>query len=121
MQFLLLYAGESVLTHSRLNYNAGTSELKKMPNIVHLNADIAYLYMFTYLTHINLAYFLWDICKQCRARSAAQNAASDQDLHYLLTGCSIKICPFSTMHDFCRLSLVCCLCNLVVFIANTMD
>ena len=43
------------------------------------------------LTHISIAYFLWDISKQCSSRSDAANAASDQDLHCLLTECSVKI------------------------------
>ena len=43
------------------------------------------------LTHISLASFLWDIGKECRPRPDAQNMASDQGLHCLLTKYSIKI------------------------------
>ena len=43
------------------------------------------------LTHISLASFLWDIGKQCKTRSDAQNAAPDQVLHCLLTEVSFKI------------------------------
>ena len=39
---------------------------------------------------VDLASFLWEKGKQCRPRSDAAGA-SDQDLHCLLTECSIKI------------------------------
>ena len=38
------------------------------------------------LAHISLTSHFWDIGKQCRPRSDAQNAASDQGPHCLLTG-----------------------------------
>ena len=42
------------------------------------------------LTHISLASHFWDLGKQCRPRSDAADAASDQGLHCLLTGISIR-------------------------------
>ena len=36
------------------------------------------------LSRLSIAYFLWDIDKQCRTRSDAM--ASDQALHYLRKG-----------------------------------
>ena len=57
------------------------------------------------LTHISLAFHFWDISKQCRPRADAaelgvansedpdqtpSSAASDQGLHCLLTGISIR-------------------------------
>ena len=62
-----------------------------------------YPYMFIYITHISLESFCGTYANSSESDQPPQNAASDQDLHYLLTGCSIKICPFSTLHDFCRL------------------
>ena len=45
-----------------------------------------YFSPYYYLTHtVSLASHLWDIGKQCRP-----NAASDQGLHCLLTGISIR-------------------------------
>ena len=41
------------------------------------------------LTHKSLASHLWGIGKQCRPRSDAHYAASDQGLHCLLTEISI--------------------------------
>ena len=40
------------------------------------------------LTHISLASHFWDIGKQLRPKS--ENAASNQDVHCLLTGISIQ-------------------------------
>ena len=40
------------------------------------------------LTHISLAYFLWDMGKQCKTRS---DAASEQVSHCLQTEVSFKI------------------------------
>ena len=45
------------------------------------------------IAHISLPSFLWDIGKQRIPRSdaTAQNVASDQGMHCLLTECSFKI------------------------------
>ena len=40
---------------------------------------------------LSLAFFLWDIGKQCRPRSDTAKVVSNQGLHCLLTECSIKI------------------------------
>ena len=43
------------------------------------------------LTHVSLAFSLWDIGKQCKTRSDAKNAASDQVLHCSGTEVSFQI------------------------------
>ena len=43
------------------------------------------------LTHISLESFLWDIGKQCKPDQTPQIAASDLDLHCLLTESLIKL------------------------------
>ena len=45
-----------------------------------------------HLTHISLASHFWDLSKQCKPRldKTPQNLASDQGLHCLLTGISIR-------------------------------
>ena len=48
-------------------------------------------YHVSYLTHISLAFFLWDIGKQCRPRPDAEYAASDQGPYCSLKDFSIKI------------------------------
>ena len=45
----------------------------------------------TALTLISLASFLWDVGKQCKTRSDATNAASDQFIYCLLKECSNTI------------------------------
>ena len=76
------------------NTNTYTWSLPRPAGMIQLNAtcfvnSTYYLYVIMQLlTHISLASHVWDIGKQCTPRS---DAASDQGLHCLLIGISIKI------------------------------